>query len=87
MYKIIKPGQLISYNNVIYRCCEMESVHPFDTCHECALTEKCVGLPFGCESNSYFKRVRRERHQKPEQVSTKNLPKTRRCKRLQNNSL
>ena len=85
--KKLKPGQLISYNNVIYRCCEMESVYPFDTCHKCALIEKCVGLSFRCEPNFYFKRVRRERHQKPEQVSTKNFPKTRKCKRLQNNSL
>lgn len=86
MFKIIKPGQLISYDNVIYRC-EMESVHPIDTCNKCDLIEKCVGLSFRCEPNSYFKRVRRERHQKPEQASTKNLPKTRRCKKLQNNSL
>lgn len=74
MYKIIKPGQLVEHNGIIYRCCKMESVHPFDTCHKCVLIEKCVGLPFGCESNSYFKQVRHP-------------PKTRRCKRLQNDSL
>ena len=80
-YKIIKPGQLIKHNGIIYRCCEMESVHPFDTCHNCSLIEKCVGLPFGCESNSYFKRVRRVR------PVSKTTPKTRRYKRLQNDSL
>lgn len=87
MSKTIKPGQLVTVNNIVYRCRKLDYAYLGKTCNICDLNRICNTLPFNCELLSNFKRVRRERHQKPEQVSTKNLPKTRRCKRLQNNSL
>lgn len=73
MEKTIKVGQLVTVNNIVYRCKKADWNKACDTCD---LEDMCAFIPFNCDWNSNFKRV-----------ATKDLPKTRRCKKLQNNSL
>lgn len=75
--KVIKPGELVTVDNVVYRCEHTNTRFVNEICNRCDLvTKNCMELPFSCSQYSNFKRV-----------ATKNLPKTRRCKRLQNDSL
>lgn len=76
MSKTIKPGQLVTVNNIVYRCKKLDYAYLGKTCNTCDLNRICNTLPFDCELLSNFKRVR-----------TIPTPKTRRCKKLQNNSL
>lgn len=74
MKKIIKPGQLITVNNIIYRCRKRPDFSFWEKCCSCDLIVECgtSDLKFSCGSCSNFKRV-----------ATKTPPKTRRCKKLQ----
>ena len=74
MLEIIKAGQIVEVGNTLYQ--SEESSNAFKTCDKCDLRKQCSNLNFRCDIFIYFKRV-----------ATKNLPKTRRCKRLQNDSL
>lgn len=64
--KVIKPGQLVTVNNIVYRCRKLKLNECVRDCETCDLLLECDQLPFGCEPNSYFKRVRRKRFQKPD---------------------
>ena len=48
MKKIIKPGQLVTFNNIVYRCRKRPTLAPWDQCYECALYTECekLRLPF-----------------------------------------
>lgn len=70
MKKIIKPGQLVTFENAIYKAEKCLDIP--QTCYRCDLFEKCPReLKFLCSSFVYFKHI-----------TTKNSPKTRRCKRV-----
>ncbi len=60
--KVIKPGQLVTVNNIVYRCKKADWNKACDTCD---LKGMCTFIPFSCDWNSNFKRVRRARYQKP----------------------
>ena len=60
--KVIKPGQLVTVNNIVYRC---KKAVWNKACNTCDLKDICRIIPFSCDWNSNFKRVRRARYQKP----------------------
>lgn len=60
--KVIKPGQLVTVNNIVYRCKKADCD---ESCMECDLQGICMSIPFTCDWNSNFKRIRRKRYQKP----------------------
>lgn len=71
MKKTIKPGQLVTFENAIYKAKKCSD--PMQACSKCDLFEKCTyEFNFNCDIFIYFK-----------YVATKNSPKTRRCKRVQ----
>ena len=74
MWKIIKEGQIVRVGNILYRSEKCSDV--LKTCNKCDLYKQCHRADFTCDMLTYFKRVR-----------TIPTPKTRRCKKLQNNSL
>lgn len=59
--KIIKPGQLVTVDNVVYRCRKTNYKDPYKTCVTCDLKEKCLCIPFslsfGCDWYTNFKRI------------------------------
>lgn len=57
--KIIKPGQLVTFNNIVYRCRKRPTLAPWDQCYECALYTECAKLclPFSCDYYTNFIRV------------------------------
>lgn len=52
--KVIKPGQLVTVNNIVYRCKKADWKEP---CMECDLYGICMPIPFSCDWNSNFKRL------------------------------
>lgn len=70
MYKIIKAGQIVKVGNILYRSEKCSDV--LRTCNQCDLYKQCHRVDFSCDMLTYFKRI-----------ASENLPKTRRCKRLQ----
>lgn len=70
MKKIIKPGQLVTFENAIYKA--KKCLDPIKACSKCDLYRKCTHeFNFECSLYVYF-----------EYVTTKHFPKTRRCKRF-----
>lgn len=57
MFKIIKPGQLVTVNNVVYRCKKINCKNIDDACNTCDLYGICMYLPFDCDMYTNFKRV------------------------------
>lgn len=57
MKKMIKPGQLITFEHVVYRAKRAESV--IGVCRNCDLQERCPVYKrnFYCSINVYFKRL------------------------------
>lgn len=55
--KIVKPGQLITFEHVVYRAKRAKSV--IGVCKNCDLQERCPVYErnFYCSINVYFKRV------------------------------
>lgn len=58
--KVIKPGQLVTVNNIVYRCKKADCD---ESCLTCDLEGMCMPIPFTCDWNSNFKRIRRKRLQ------------------------
>ena len=52
--KVIKPGQLVTVNNIVYRC---KKVDWNKSCMKCDLQGICMLVPFTCDWDSNFKRV------------------------------
>lgn len=52
--KVIKPGQLVTVNNIVYRC---KKADWNESCMECDLEGMCGPVPFSCDWNSNFKRL------------------------------
>lgn len=52
--KVIKPGQLVTVNNIVYRCKKADWIR---SCMECDLQGICMPTLFTCDWNSNFKRV------------------------------
>lgn len=57
MKKKLKPGQLITFENVIYRATKGESM--VDTCKKCDLWEQCPECKrnFECDWRIYLKKI------------------------------
>lgn len=55
--KTIKPGQLVTVDNVVYRCRKTNCKNPNDTCDTCDFEKKCFYLPFSCDWYTNFKRI------------------------------
>lgn len=55
--KTIKPGQLVTVDNVVYRCRKTNCKDPSNTCNTCDLYRNCMPLPFDCDMYTNFKRV------------------------------
>ena len=55
--KTVKPGQLITFEHVVYRAKKAKSV--IGVCRNCDLQERCpvYKRKFYCSINVYFKRV------------------------------
>ena len=71
MEKTIRPGQLVTFGNVIYEA--KKCTYPERACSKCDLNKRCPDgtFDFVCNEFIYFK-----------YVTTKHFPKTRRCKRV-----
>lgn len=52
--KVIKPGQLVTVNNIVYRCKKADCD---ESCMKCDLQGICMPIPFSCDWNSNFKRL------------------------------
>lgn len=64
MKKKIKPGQLVTFENTIYKA--KKCLNPIQACSKCDLYEKCTyGFNFECSIYVYFERIK-----------TKHLPKS-----------
>lgn len=57
MLKIIKAGQLVTFNNIVYRCSKLKGDKCFHDCELCDLFSECDQLPFSCDLFTNFKRV------------------------------
>lgn len=57
MIKIIKAGQLVTFNNIVYRCRKLKGDECFHDCETCDLFLECDQLPFLCDLFSNFKRL------------------------------
>lgn len=57
MLKIIKAGQLVTFNNTVYRCSKLKGDERFHDCETCDLFPECNQLPFLCDLFTNFKRV------------------------------
>lgn len=59
MRKIIKPGQLITVNRIVYRCRKRPTLSYWERCCECALGVECAEsrLRFSCGAYCNFKRL------------------------------
>ena len=55
MFKVIRPGQLVTYNNVVYRCNYVKRAG--SRCTDCDLKENCCLTPFYCCLHCNFKRI------------------------------
>ena len=55
--KRIKPGQLITYKNVVYRAKRAQTM--IESCMKCDLWEQCPKCQHGfyCGWTTYFKRI------------------------------
>lgn len=60
-FKTIKPGQLVTVDNVVYRCRKTNCKDPYKACCICDLKEKCLCVPpslsFCCDLYTNFKRI------------------------------
>ena len=57
MIKTIKPGQLVTYKNIVYRAKRAQTMT--ESCMKCDLWELCPGCKqkFYCDWTTYFKRI------------------------------
>lgn len=60
--KVIKIGQLVTVDNIVYRC---KKANPYSTCATCDLEGVCGPVPFSCDWNSNFKRIQIGKSKKP----------------------
>ncbi len=60
MKKKIKPGQLVTFENAIYKA--RKCLNPIQVCSKCDLYEKCTyEFKFKCGIYVYFERITRKR--------------------------
>ena len=57
MIKTIKPGQLVTYKNIVYRLKKAPTM--LAACMKCDLWDQCPGCKqkFHCGWKTYFKRI------------------------------
>lgn len=57
-FKTIKPGQLVTVNNVVYRCKKARDLWLWKTCDACDLYQECGHLHFICGPFRNFKQIK-----------------------------
>lgn len=55
MIKTVKPGQLVTCKNIVYRAKKCAPL--LRGCNKCDLYEQCPHINFECSIHTYFKRI------------------------------